>query len=262
MGVWGPGADPAIMGTSTVRTQVAAAGKVLQSPFWWQDKRPRLYVWTENRGLECLRASGNRVVLDTPGFVQVCTWSDYSEGSQFANSASFGYAILDNLAYEIARARLGGQEPETLLDTVFLSHKARIESTTPVTSPTGAQTSGFPTQRTWPSGSAANYDAEVVTYLTAPSDTDGVQVTIGGVTTNFTAPAGRATFRVPLVADGTPPSVTVFRGGSPVCSVASSVTVRSQAWQYNQGTFVFGSNRAVTQFDPTQTNTGATPTYP
>lgn len=263
-GNWGSGADPNFV--SSVKATILANGCLHHAPWWWQDNRPKSYLFDENRGTEVHRKYATQIITDQSPIIQICTWSDYSEGSSFCRSSGLGYSLLDLTAYEISRIRRGGSEPVTLVDTVFVTHRARVASTTPVASPAGAQTSGFMVH--WVGGgrpasgqSAVTYDAEVITFLTASSDTNGVIITIDGVQHTFTATAGRNVFRVPLAA-GAGPSVVVKRGGATVATLDSPITVRAEAWQQNMEQFVIGSNRPADQFDAMQTNTGTTPVYP
>ena len=263
-GNWGSGTDPNLIGS--VKSTVTTNGCLYHAPWWWQDVRPKSKVFDENLGTKAHRTYADRIIADQPAIIQLGTWSDYSEGSAFHHSASQGRALLDLTAYEISRIRRGGAEPTILTDTVFLAHRSCTAATVPVSSPAGAQTSGFMVQwvgsgRPASGQSPLTYEVEVITFLKAASDTNGVIVTVGGVQYTFTAPAGRSTFRVPLVVNDAP-AVVVKRSGVTVASLASPITVRSTTWQQNMEQFVMGSNRPVEQFDPTQTATGATPVYP
>ena len=52
------------------------------------------------------------------------TWNDYSEGSQFAPSQKHGWSLLDINAYYLAQFKTGSAPPITR-DAVYLTHRTQ-----------------------------------------------------------------------------------------------------------------------------------------
>lgn len=252
-GAWGTGADPNIYANrSNYGDQARARGELYQADVWAQDIRPNASLFDEARGTKALFAAWDRAISDGADLVQICTWSDYSEGSQFRPSSARGYVELDLSAWKIAEFKTGSQ-PDILRDAVYVSHRNQMSNTTVA----GPQTS-FMSHWVRNNRSAFQEKVEVVTFLTAPAD---VTVTVGGIATTYSAPAGKYAHEV----DARYGSVTVDvkRSGSTVVSHASPYQIRSTVWQQDRQYFMSSSLRDTSlQFDPTETSTGQKPTYP
>lgn len=252
-GRWGVGADPNIYATrANYGTDARARNELYQADVWAQDIRPSYSLFDEARGTKALFAAWDRAIADQANMVQICTWSDYSEGSQFRPSAARGSVELDLSAWKIAQYKTGTQ-PTILKDAVYISHRNQTSTSTVA----GPQTK---LMAHWnrPNRSAYQDKVEVLTFLTAPAS---VTVTVGGVATTYSAPAGMFSSEVDARFGGV--SVSVKRSGTEVASLISPYQIRSTVWQQDRQYFMSSSLRdAALQFDPTETSTGQKPTYP
>ena len=193
--------------------RAAALGKTWMAPVSVQDYRPRAGVFAESGNTDNLRASWRRAIESGAQYVQLVTWNDYSESTQFAPSADHGDTFLD-----ISRPYLdwfhSGAQPRVTQDQAFLVHRTQFVGARPalghlLASPTLGGTSSSPTD-----------EVEAVVYLTAPAT---LTVSVGGVATRFEAPAGRSVYTVPL-REGTV-SATIERSGQRVVSLTSPYRV-------------------------------------
>jgi len=193
--------------------RAAALGKTWIAPVSVQDYRPRAGVFAESGNTDNLRASWQRAIDSGAQYVQLVTWNDYSESTQFAPSADHGDTFLD-----ISRPYLDwfhtGTQPRVTQDQAFLVHRTQFAGARPtighlLATPTLGGTSG-----------AATDEVEAVVYLTAPAT---LTITTGGTSTTFSAPAGRSVHTVPL-REGTV-SATLSRSGRDVISLTSPYRV-------------------------------------
>lgn len=252
-GRWGVGADPNIYATrANYGTEARARNELYQADVWAQDIRPSYSLFDEARGTKALFAAWDRAITDQANMVQICTWSDYSEGSQFRPSAARGSVELDLSAWKIAQYKTGTQ-PTILKDAVYVSHRNQTSTSTIA----GPQTK---LMAHWnrPNKSAFQEKVEVLTFLTAPAD---VTVTVGGVATTYAAAAGMFSKEVDARAGSV--VVVVQRSGATVVSHTSPYQIRATVWQQDRQYFMSSSLRSTAlQFDPTETDTGQKPTYP
>ncbi|WP_424449722.1 endo-1,3-alpha-glucanase family glycosylhydrolase [Microbacterium arborescens] len=193
--------------------RAAALGKTWMAPVSVQDYRPRAGVFAESGNTDNLRASWKRAIDTGAQYVQLVTWNDYSESTQFAPSADHGDTFLD-----ISRPYLdwfhSGTQPRVTQDQAFLVHRTQFTGARPtlghlLAAPTLGGTSGSPTD-----------EVEAVVYLTAPAT---LTVTVGGTTTRFDAPAGRSVYTVPLREGAV--SASIDRSGKRIVSLSSPYRV-------------------------------------
>ena len=281
-GRWGSGSDPLVYAArSDYASTCRARGERYLADVWKHFGRPSANWFDESRGLRGLAAAFDDADAKAAEVLVLNTWSDYSEESDFRPGPHHGHVPLDYAAYRIQKWKTG-TAPTVLVDAIYTAHRnqmlpnsrktsalASTWSAAAVTdwnpSPDGTVTLGGPQTI----GSYRNparirrstlqNKVEVLVTLTAMSN---VEITVNGVTTtHVNVPAG-VNF---LNADAAPGSVSVAikRGGSTIASLASPFTIRSDPWVDDSQYLMAGSIRGTTgQFDPTQTNTGATPTYP
>lgn len=249
-GSWGPGTDPAFIssGSGTDPATVRAQGIKYLGPVWLQDVRVSSF-WSEALNTKALTASWDRVILDNADVVQLCTWGDFSEGSEFMDTASCGRVACDISAYYAARWKTGAY-PQILRDALYLSYRNHVS---------GAPIRGPQTQFMWKRGpTAMAYNVEALVFLTAPAT---VTITVAGQSTNFNAVAGMSRFTVPAAAGSV--SAKVTRGGTDTASVSPSVVIRPDLWVECRHYFMFGSIRGTAgYFDPTYQSNGQPPVYP
>jgi len=252
-GSWGFGADPAAINAAGNQALDAHnRGKIYMHPATSQDTRPRNQLFDESCNTEALRATWNKAISQATGstdMVLIPTWSDFSE-APMAPSMQKGYCYLDLTGY-YAIAWKTGSFPTILKDQIYLSHRDELFGTTQ----TAATTTGPQTlwMQHWQRGtiSAVRNTVEVLTFLTAPAD---ITVTVGGVATTYTAPAGMNAHLVNL-AVGAAPSAVAARNGVVIAQVTSVVPVSNSVVADDAGYYcVTSGDRGTTgQMRPNQT---------
>ncbi|MFC9585414.1 endo-1,3-alpha-glucanase family glycosylhydrolase [Streptomyces yangpuensis] len=162
-------------------------GKIWMQPVSVQDARPNQGVYDEAGNTATLRATWTRAIEDGADWVQLTTWNDYSEGSQFAPSLHNGHAYLDLTSYYLTRFKTGGW-PKIVRDTLYLSARTQFADA----DPTGDQSLVMSLRR----GSAPARDTvEVLSFLTEPAT---VRTTVGTAQGGHEAPAGIHSELLPL----------------------------------------------------------------
>ena len=164
-----------------------ARGKIWMQPVSLQDTRPRSLVYDEASNSENFRLTWGSAISGGADWIQIPTWNDYAEGTQLSPSVATGWAPLDINSYYLAWFKSGVQ-PEIKRDVVYLSHRSQPHAALP----TGGQT-GLMKLR---GGSTPARDTvEVLSFLVAPAV---IEVTIGGTSQTYTAPAGISARLFPL----------------------------------------------------------------
>ncbi|MFG2664547.1 glycoside hydrolase family 71 protein [Streptomyces sp. NPDC048387] len=162
-------------------------GKVWMQPVSVQDSRPNQGVYDEAGNTATLRSTWSHAIDDGADWVQLTTWNDYSEGSQFAPSLHNGYAYLDLSSYYLTRFKTG-RWPPVVRDTLYLTARTQFADT----GPTGAQSLVMSLRK----GSAEARDTvEVLSFLTRPGT---IRTTVGRTVREQQAPAGVHSALVPL----------------------------------------------------------------
>ena len=247
-GSWGPGADPGVQASYTdSATPTRARGEKVLTPVWVQDSRPNAGWFDEARNTAALCAAWDRAISDNADIVQLCTWNDYSEGSQYQPSVMRGHVAADISAYYITRWKTGAF-PAILRDAMYVSHRNQMASATI----TGGQTT-LMTKRTGATRSAFREHVEILTFLVAPAT---VSVKVGGSTYSYTAPAGMYTQTYPMEAGEV--SAKAVRNASEIARVNSPVVIKTTATNQDRQYALFSSIRGTTkQFDPTPNSPSA-----
>jgi hypothetical protein len=145
-------------------------------------------------------------------WVQLITWNDYSEHTEFAPSNNLGWAALDLTAYYTVNFKMG--IPPIVRDTIYVSHRRQPAAAMP----TGGQTR----RMTLRGGSSPARDqVEVLTFL---RQAGAVEVRVGAATYRYNAPAGFYAYLAPLAtgtvsakATTTDGRVTAVTSRSPWC---------------------------------------------
>jgi hypothetical protein len=235
---WGWGSDPTV--TGNVSNQAAAAhgrGEVYMSPIQPQSARPTSSLFDEAWNTRGHRAAWEKAINDGAEYVQLVTWSDYSENGQFAPSAVSGYCNLDIGSYYLTRFKTGSY-PTILRDAIYLSHRNQPMDATI----TGGQTKRMAQWQRGGTLTPVKNEVEALVFLTAPAT---VAITVGGVSTNFSAGAGMSSFSAPL-RDGTV-SAKAVRSSATVAEVTSPVPVQSAVPRDDPMYFQFSSIRGTSQ---------------
>ncbi|MEU2390187.1 glycoside hydrolase family 71 protein [Streptomyces sp. NPDC007369] len=178
-------------------------GKVWMQPVSVQDARPNQGVFDEAGNTATLRTTWTRAVDDGADWVQLTTWNDYSEGTQFAPSVHNGHAYLDLTSYYLTRFKTGSW-PKIVRDTLYVTARTQFAAA----DPSGDQSLVMSLRK----GSAAARDTvEVLSFLKAPAT---VRTRTGPATGTHEAPAGIHSKLLPL-RTGTS-AAAVVRGGKTV----------------------------------------------
>ena len=215
MSIWG------LRTAESVRVSPDKAGKVHNAGMKWmapiaiQDVRHHYMRYAESGNTETLRASWTRALSDKSDMVQLITWNDYSESTQFAPSQGHSTAFLDLNGYYIAQFKKA-QTPTITGDQVIITHRIQGYAKQP-SEQTGVMDWTLSGTATPPRDTV-----EAVTLLKAPAT---VTLRAGGKITTYTAPAG-VYARVAELSRGEI-SATVARGTTPVTSVTSPNLVSS-----------------------------------
>lgn len=199
-------------------------GKIWMQPVSVQDARPNQGVYDEAGNTATLRSTWTHAIDDGADWVQLTTWNDYSEGSQFAPSLHNGYAYLDLSSYYLTKFKTGSW-PKIVRDTLYVSARTQFAAA----DPTGAQSLVMSLRK----GSAAPRDTvEVLSFLKAPAT---VRTLVGTAEDAHEAPAGIHSELLPL-RPGTS-SAAVVRDGKTGAEVklpyAADGTVSVQDLQYH-----------------------------
>lgn len=178
-----------------------------------QDARPRWSTYAEAGNTDTLRATWQRAREDGADFVQLTTWNDFSESTQFAPSVAHGRVFVDLNRY-FADWYKKGAPPAIFEDHVYVTHRIQKYDADPA--------SGIKLMQPNLGGSkvAPRDTAEALVLLTAPAT---VTLTSGANTVTKALPAGLSTVLVPL--DYGTVSARVVRDGRTTASVSSPHTV-------------------------------------
>lgn len=187
-----------------------ARGKIWMQPVSVQDERPSQGVYDEANNSENLRLTWQAAIDDGADWVQMATWNDYSESTQFAPSALTGWAPLDVSSYFLGRFKTGNW-PRLIGDAIYVSYRAQPSDAIP----TGGQTR---LMRLRTGSSPARDKLEVLSFLNGPAT---IRVDVGGESQTYAAAAGVSARLFDLKAGSH--SVTVVRQGLALLSVSSQV---------------------------------------
>ncbi|WP_329089133.1 glycoside hydrolase family 71 protein [Actinomadura citrea] len=203
-------------------------GKIWMQPVAVQDERPNQGIYDEANNTENLRTTWQNAIDGGTDWVQLTTWNDFSEGTQFAPSPHNDGAYLDLASYYLTRLKTGTW-PAIARDTVYLTHRTQTAALKPTS---GGQTK-FMVPR---SGTATPRDkVEILSFLTAAAQ---VRATIGGTASSYDAAAGVQARLFPLANGAT--AASVLRNGTTTATVTSPFTVTAtpqvQDLQYHAAT--------------------------
>ncbi|MFD7615153.1 endo-1,3-alpha-glucanase family glycosylhydrolase [Streptomyces sp. NPDC059828] len=178
-----------------------------------QDVRPNQGVYDEAGNTATLRSTWNHAIADGADWVQLTTWNDYSEGSQFAPSLHNGHTYLDISSYYLTRFKTGSW-PRIVRDTAYITSRVQFTSTT--------SAARHPLlMRPRPGTAPASDQVEVLTFLTAPAT---VTARVGDAPRVYGAPAGPYVRALPLSTGRT--EAVVSRDGDTVASVTTRYAVQ------------------------------------
>jgi hypothetical protein len=189
-------------------------GKLWMQPVSLQDQRPYDGIYDEANNSENLRLTWNSSITGGADWVQMMTWNDYSEHTEFSPSTHTGWSPLDISSYYITKYKTGSA-PAIQRDVLYVSHRRQPHAA----QPTGGQSELMSLRA---GSSPARDTVEVLSFLQAESV---VTVNVGSQTHTYTAPAGVSARTYPLQT-GTV-SARASRSSVEVAQVTSPFTVQS-----------------------------------
>jgi hypothetical protein len=215
-GNWGMRTEANILRTPNNDARAAAYGKTWMEPIAVQDVRARSYTYADSYNTAAVRAQWAKAIREDVDFIQLVTWNDYSESTQINPSVAHGTSFLDLTSY-YSKWYHSGIQPKITDDAMIVTHRIQFTNATPT----------FRHQLMAPNLGGESFTprdtVEALVWLTSPAT---VEITAGGKTSTFQAPAGVSAFTAPLEL-GTI-SAKIIRNGTAVDSVVSPHEVISK----------------------------------
>ncbi|MEV5780859.1 glycoside hydrolase family 71 protein [Streptomyces sp. NPDC052287] len=193
-----------------------ALGKKWMQAVSVQDARPNQGIYDEAGNTATLRSTWNHAISDGADWVQLTTWNDYSEGSQFAPSLHNGRTYLDICSYYLTRFKTGAW-PRIVRDTVYVTSRVQFTDA-------GSASLQPRLMRPRPGTAQPRDQVELLTYLTAPA---AVSARVGTVPHAYRAPVGVNAQDLPLTPGRT--EVVIRRAGDTAAAVTTRYPARRTA---------------------------------
>ena len=212
---WGTRTVTGAPGQVTNAQQAHALGLKWMTSVAPQDTRPKDLVFTEANNTQAMRALWDSARQGDADWVQLVTWNDYSESSEFSPSTGTQWAIFDLTAYYTTWFKTGVQ-PAIKRDAIYYSHR---QSSTTAAPDLSKQREPYRVVN----GAPPSNEIELLAFLTAPAT---LRISVGGTVENKDVPAGIQSFRVPI-REGTP-TFQILRNGASVASVTSAFPISNQ----------------------------------
>lgn len=193
-------------------------GKVFMAPVRPQDCRPRAGMAGEAHNSELFRAMWQTAIDYNAGWVQLVTWSDYSEGTEIAPSTGTRWAFYDLTAYYTSYFKTG-KPPKIERDAIYWFHRrqhtdAPYDKTQQTRGP--FRIVGTP-----------HNEIELLGFLKAPGT---LRITLNGKVHEQAFPAGMHSFKIPLEC-GRPEFSLVRDGRELIRLTGHQEIVRSNPYQ-------------------------------
>jgi hypothetical protein len=216
LSLWGTATPASATALQPLPAEAHAESEIFMLPVLSQQYRPKDFIYWESGNSEALRDAWTSAIAGGADWIQIVTWSDFSESGEiepFTDSTlapDIGTGYYDVNAY-YASWFLTGQAPPITSDVLYYFYRRE-----PTSAPAPAQA-----QATMDVGGTADEnDIELLAFLASPGT---LTVTVAGQTTTQTAPAGITSMKVPL-SPGTP-TFTLERGGAKVISFQGGVQI-------------------------------------
>lgn len=221
---WGNRSYTAQEGASAHTALAHRLGKVWMQPVSVQDARPNQGVYDEAGNTANLRTTWGHAIDDGADWVQLTTWNDYSEGSQFAPSLHNGYAYLDISSYYLTRFKTG-KWPQLVRDRLYVTSRVQFAAAVP------SAGAGQRLMRPRAGTAQPRDEVEVLSFLPAPATVD---TAVGTDHKSFDLPTGVTATLLPLRTGHS--SAAVVRDGRKSTEVTTRYPVgppaQSQDLQY------------------------------
>jgi Glycosyl hydrolase family 71 len=190
--------------------------KIYMMPVDPQQYRPKGSIFWEAGNSAAYRNAWMSAIQGDADWVQLVTWSDFSESSQvepytdatLRTDIATGYYNLTG--YYASWFLLGSQPPITHDVLYYFYRREPSNAASPAQSAPNKLVGGAP----------AENNIELVSFLTAPAT---VKITIGGRSFTQDEPAGISSFKVPTSAGN--PQFTLSRNGADVFSFQGGVQI-------------------------------------
>jgi Glycosyl hydrolase family 71 len=215
-GDWGTATAPAAAAMQSAPATVHSTyGKIFMMPVDPQQFRPKDFLYWEAGNSGAFRNAWGSAIQGDADWVQVVTWSDFSESSEVQPytdatlNPSIGTGYYNLNGYYAAWFSTG-QQPTVTHDVLYYFYRRE-----PTTAAASAQSKMDTTNST-----AASDNIELLAFLTAPGE---LTITIGGKTYTQDAKAGVTSFTIP-----TQPGVPKFalsRNGAQVFAFNGGVQI-------------------------------------
>lgn len=212
-------------------------GKIWMQPVSAQDARPRSGVFDEASNSENLRLTWNSTISGGADWVQMTTWNDYSENTQFAPSPGIGWSLLDISSYYISQFKQNSSAPAIKRDVLYVSHRKQPWQALPAY----PQTKLMEVRKNPSSGAISlqpRDTVEVLSYLAAPAK---ITVTIAGTPYTYDAPAGVYAKTYPLALGSV--SAKAVRGTTTTANVTSPFTITNKPYVQDLNYYFVSSSR-------------------
>ncbi|WP_433248926.1 endo-1,3-alpha-glucanase family glycosylhydrolase [Streptosporangium sp. CA-135522] len=217
---WGNRSPAQQSGIESNISKAHGLNKIWMQPVSIQDERPNQSIYDEANNTENLRTTWEKSISGDADWIQLTTWNDFSEGTQFVPSVHNDSAYLDISSYYLTWLKTG-KAPAIVRDTLYLTHRSQFVAARP--------TSGSQTKFMNPRGgtSTPRDKVEVLSFLTKAAT---VKATVGGKEQSYDAKAGVQAQLFPLAYGLNKASVGAVTVSSP-WEVKRSFSV--QDLQYN-----------------------------
>jgi hypothetical protein len=217
-GNWGMRTEANILRTPNNDARAAAHGKTWMEPIALQDVRALSYTYADSYNTASVRTQWAKAIREQVDYIQLVTWNDYSESTHINPSVAHGESFLDLTRYYSEWFHSGAQ-PAITEDAMIVTHRIQFHNATPT------YRHRLMTPNLGGESFSPRDTVEALVWLTAPAT---VEITAGGKTTTFSAPAGVTAFTAPLQL-GTI-SAKITRNGSTVDSAVSPHPVVSNPY--------------------------------
>ncbi len=176
-----------------------ALGKLWMNPVRPQDFRPKSFCAWEADGSQLYRDMWDTAISGDAEWVQIATWSDYSEASEIAPSTGTQYGYYDLTAYYAAWFKTG-KAPKITQDALYYFYRVQPSSLL-----------ADKQEKPFKIVGKAKDEIELLAFMKAPGT---LQIEIDGKAFTKDFPAGVNSFKVPLAYGK--PVFSLIRGGAPV----------------------------------------------
>lgn len=199
---WGPRSPAAVAGMRDTPAQYHKKGLIWMAPVAPQDMRPKDFIYWETKNTVAFRMMWENAIKGEADWVQLITWSDYSEATEILPSSGTQYLFYDLTTYYATWFKTG-EQPKIVRDVLYYSHRLHSTEAEPDLT---KQKKKFTRRENEPDSN----QVELLAFLKEPGT---LQIELAGKTYTQEAPAGITSFMVPL-ANGRP-RFKLIRGGNP-----------------------------------------------